>query len=174
MFSWDSKTVLEIGPRLIQCQDESFAAGLRLLVLRLRGGSEPVGHRRGRDPQQERETVHGQAIQGEQPSADLRREGLASRGGTGTGVPTRCTEFLRLAGGRTVVAEAITLALTPSPLPDIGMPLRRGYHWVRDVDITTWLKPWKIHVAARKALDMVHPITYTHLHDATKCRYTRG
>ena len=55
--------VLEVVPHLVQLQDDRFASGLRLLVVLLRKGSEPVEHGLGRYPQEERDTMHGEATQ---------------------------------------------------------------------------------------------------------------
>jgi hypothetical protein len=99
-------------PHLIQFEDNASPRGLWLLLVLLGKGSDPVEHRLGGDAQEERDAVHRDATQVvKQYRIDLRREGLAARGGTGKLIPTLLTLLLRLAGGGAVVDKPITLAL---------------------------------------------------------------
>jgi hypothetical protein len=103
--------VLEVVPHLVQLQDDRFASGLRLLVVLLSKGSEPVEHGLGRDPQEERDAMHGEATQIQEHRVDLHHERLTAWGGTSKLIPTLLAELFGLAGGRAVVDEPITLAL---------------------------------------------------------------
>jgi hypothetical protein len=103
--------VLEIMPHLIQLQDDRSAGRLRLLVVLLRKGSEPVEHGLGRYSQEERNAMHGEATQIQEHCVDLHRERLTAWGGTRKLIPTLLAELLGLAGDRAVVDEPITLAV---------------------------------------------------------------
>jgi hypothetical protein len=103
--------VLEVVPHLIQLQDDRFASRLRLLVVLLSKGSEPVEHGLGRDPQEERDAMHGDATQIHEHRLDFHYEWFTAWGGTRKLIPTLLAELFGLAGDRAVVDEPITLAL---------------------------------------------------------------
>src|SRR5919106_2240475 len=71
---------------------------------------DPVEHCLRRDPQEEGNAVHVHATQIPQDSVDLRREGLATRGGTGKLISTLLALLLRLACGRAIFDYVATLA----------------------------------------------------------------
>jgi hypothetical protein len=103
--------VLEVVPHLVQLQDDRIASGLRLLLVLLSKGSEPVEHGLGRDPQEERDAMHGEATQIQEHRVDFHHEWLPAWGGTRKLIPTLLAELFGLAGDRAIVDELITLAL---------------------------------------------------------------
>jgi hypothetical protein len=60
------------------CNTVSHPTGLRLLVVLLSKDSEPVEHGLGRCPQEERDAMHGNAIQIQEHRVDLHDERLAA------------------------------------------------------------------------------------------------
>jgi hypothetical protein len=98
-------------PHLVQLQDERVASGLRLLVVLLSIGSEPVEHGLGRDPQEAREAMPGEATQRPELRVDVPHEWLTAWGGTRQLIPTRLAELFGLAGDQAVVDAPIPLAL---------------------------------------------------------------
>src|SRR5262245_32395953 len=103
--------VLELVPHLVQLQGDRFASGLRLLVVLLRKGSEPVEHGLDRYPQEERDAMHGNTTQIQEHRMDFHHEWLPAWDGTRKPIATLPTELFGLASDRAVVDESITLAL---------------------------------------------------------------
>jgi hypothetical protein len=76
-------------------------------------GSDPVAHGLGRDPEEERDALHGDATQRQKHCLDLHRERLSAWGRAGTLIATRPTKPLGRAGHEAVVDGPITLARGP-------------------------------------------------------------
>jgi hypothetical protein len=83
---------------------------LWFLVVLSRKGSDPVEHCLSRDPQQSADPVHGDPTQIPEQRRGLRAQRLASWDQASKLIATVFAQRLRLASGRTVFDDVITLA----------------------------------------------------------------
>jgi hypothetical protein len=100
---------LQVMLHLIQLQDDSSPHRLWLLCVLLGEGADPGEHGLGRDAEEKRDTVRGQATQIEQYGVNLGGEGLATWSRTGKLLATLLTLFLGFASGGAMVDDPITL-----------------------------------------------------------------
>jgi hypothetical protein len=105
---------LELGPPLSPLHEDRSAGRLRFLRVLQSNGAEPVEHGLGRDSQEEREAMPGEATQIQAHGVNLPRAWLLTWGGAGKLIAPWPTALLGLAGSGAVVDEPITLALGTS------------------------------------------------------------